>query len=69
MLIIMNVLSGLFVVSSAAWCYRFINEFSYFYADMKDEPSEITLHSTDNGFNQEGRCKVKVWECVYCISC
>ena len=24
-----------------------IKEFSYFYADMKDKPSEITLHSTD----------------------
>ena len=45
-----------------------IKEFSYFYADMKDKPSEITLHSTDNGLNQEGtstcRCKVQVWESI-----
>ena len=41
-----------------------IKKISYFYADMKDKPSEITLHSTDNGLNQEGtstcRCKVQV---------
>ena len=41
-----------------------IKEFSYFYADVKDKPSEIILHSTDNRLNQEGRCKMFGRVCI-----
>lgn len=37
-----------------------IKEFSYFYADVKDKPSEITLNSTDHALSQEGMCRLKV---------